>query len=298
MPPSREVRLLPGYDKFTSPINAAIVPKIAPVRALIAIGLLAGFGCGFAAAEEVPLPRPRPPLWVEPLSFREAAGADFNSAAVTSKPSDCRLRLAAMAAIEPMPRLIGPGVCGGGDMVELDAVLLADRTRIELKPAPVLRCEMAEQLTAWVRDEAAPRLSAIGAVLRSVETYDDFECRGRNRVFGAKLSEHGKGNAVDVRALTLADGRTIGLTDTAASKDLRAGLRASACQRFTTVLGPGADGHHDGHIHLDLAERRLGYRICEWEVREPPPPTEVASVQIFGKHVPLPTPRPVIAAAR
>ena len=106
-----------------------------------------------------------------------------------------------------MPRLIGPGACGGRDMVQLDAVLLADRTRIEVKPAPVLRCEMAESLAGWMRDEAAPRLSDAGADLRSVENYDDFECRGRNRVFGAKLSEHGMGNAVDVRAFTLADGR-------------------------------------------------------------------------------------------
>ncbi len=292
MSPTRGVLPLPRYDKFISRINAAIVPQIGQVRAFIATIFLVAFGCGLAAAEDVPLPRPRPPIWTEPQSFLEAAGPDFNSADVTSKPSDCRLRLEAIAAIEPMPRLIGPGACGGRDMVQLDAVLLADRARIELKPAPVLRCEMAESLTAWIRDEAAPRLSAIGAVLRRVETYDDFECRGRNRVFGAKLSEHGKGNAVDVRSFTLADGRLIGLTDMAAPKDLRAGLRESACERFTTVLGPGADGHHDGHIHLDLAERRQGYRICAWDVREPPAPDEIASAR-----VPLPTPRPVISDA-
>ena len=263
------------------------MPNIVRVRVLTAMVLLAGFGCGLAAAEDVPLPRPRPPAWVEPLTFREAAGPDFNAAEVTSKPSDCRLRLATVAAIEPMPRLIGPGACGSRDMVELDAVLLADRTRIDVKPAPVLRCEMAESLAAWIRDEAAPRVVAIGAVLRSVDNYDDFECRGRNRVFGAKLSEHGKGNAVDLRSFMLADGRVIGFTDMAAPKDFRSGLRESACARFTTVLGPGADGHHEGHIHLDIAERHNGSRICEWEVREPP--AEVAQA------VPLPTPRPAIA---
>ena len=207
------------------------------------------------------------------------------------------MRLDKIAAVEPMPRLIGPGACGGRDMVQLDAVWLADRTRIEVKPSPVLRCEMAESLAAWIRDEAAPRLSAIGAVLRSVDNYDDFECRGRNRVFGAKVSEHGMGNAIDVRSFSLADGRVIGLTDVTVAKDLREGLRTSACQRFTTVLGPGADGHHEGHIHLDLAERRQGYRICQWDVREQPAPTEVASAQIAGNHVPLPTPRPAIADA-
>jgi hypothetical protein len=266
------------------------VPDTAPVRALLATVFLAAFGCGLAAAEDVPLPRPRPPVWVEPQTFREAAGPDFNSAEVTSQPSDCRVRLEKVAAVAPMPRLIGPGACGGRDMVQLDAVWLADRTRIEVKPSPVLRCAMAESLAAWIRDEAAPRLSAIGAVLRSVDNYDDFECRGRNRVFGAKVSEHGMGNAVDVRSFSLADGRVIGLTDMTAPKDLREDLRASACRRFTTVLGPGADGQHEGHIHLDLAERRQGYRICQWDVREPP--AEVAEV------VPLPTPRPAIADAR
>jgi hypothetical protein len=276
------------------------MPDIAAMRLLIAILWLAGvglvLGSGIAAAEDVPLPRPRPPIWTEPQSFLEAAGPDFNSADVTSEPSECRRRLETTAAIAPMPRLIGPDACGGGDMVRVDAVLLADKKRIDIKPAPYLRCAMAESLVSWVRDEAAPRLSKIGAVLRRVDTYDDYECRGRNRVLGAKLSEHGKGNAVDVRSFTLADGRVIGLTDMMVAKDLREGLRESACGRFTTVLGPGADAHHEGHIHLDLAERHNGYRICQWDVREPPkaepqkPEPEIASI-------PLPTPRPPIPDA-
>jgi hypothetical protein len=266
-------------------------PRSPFVRALIATVFLAGFGCGLAAAEDVPLPRPRPPLWVAPQSFREAAGEDFDTADVTAKPSDCRQRLDKIATIEPMPRLIGPGACGGRDMVQLNAVQLPGHARIEIRPTPVLRCEMAESLAGWIQDEADPLLRKAGMALRSVATYDDFECRGRNRVLGAKLSEHGKGNAIDIRAFTLADGRSIGLTDMTVAKDLREGLRASACERFTTVLGPGSDGHHEGHIHLDLAERHRGYRICQWDVREPPP-AEIASVL-----VPLPVPRPVIPDA-
>jgi hypothetical protein len=284
--------------------NTAIVPDIASMRRLIAILWLAGACSGIAAAEDVPLPRPRPtlpPAWAEPHSFREAAGPNFNSADVTDKLSDCDERLAKIAAIVPMPRLIGPGACGGGDMVRVDAVLLPDRKRIDIKPAPYLRCAMAESLAAWIRDEAAPRVLKAGAALRSVETYDDFECRGRNRVVGARLSEHGKGNAVDVRAFTLADNRVIGLTDMTAPKDLRESIRASVCARFTTVLGPGSDGYHEAHIHLDLAERHNGYRICQWEVREPPKPEppkpEPQKPEAEIASVPLPTPRPPIPDA-
>jgi hypothetical protein len=245
---------------------------------------LAGAGGGIAIAKDAPLPKPRPPLCSEPQSFREAAGLDFNSADVTSMPTDCDQRLQTIAAIESKPRLIGPDSCGGGDMVRLDAVL-AGGTRIELRPAPVLRCAFAESLTTWLRDEAAPRVDKLGSVLSAVETYDDFECRGRNRLAGAKLSEH----AVDLRAFRLVHGRALGLTDVTVGKGLRDELRESACHRFTTVLGPGSDGYHEAHIHLDLIERHQDSRMCQWDVREPPV-TDVAA------RVPPPTPRPAIPA--
>ena len=60
-------------------------------------------------------------------------------------------------------------------------------------------------------------------------------------------------------------------------------MRALTCGRFTTVLGPGSDGYHEDHIHLDLIERSHGYRICQWTVLEP----------AMAGEVPLPRPRPV-----
>ena len=48
----------------------------------------------------------------------------------------------------------------------------------------------------------------------------------------------------------------IELTDVNIAKAWREGIRADACARFSTVLGPGSDGHHEEHIHVDLAERR------------------------------------------
>jgi hypothetical protein len=269
-------------------LNAVIPANISDMRLLIALLWLAGAAGGIATAENVPLPQPRPPIWGQPQSFREAAGPDFDSTDVTGTPTDCDGRLEKIAAFSLMPRLIGPDSCGGGDMVRLDAVMLAGGARIDLKPAPMLRCTFAESVAGWLRDEAAPRVEKIGSALKTVETDDDFECRGRNRVAGAKVSEHGKGNAVDLRSFVLADGRAIGLTDVAVAKELREALRDTACHRFTTVLGPGSDSYHESHIHLDLIERRQGFRMCQWDVREPPK-TEVAA------EIPLPTPRPAQA---
>ena len=239
----------------------------------------------------MPLPRPRPVIWTGAAFLRRGGRPRFQQRQVTAEPSECRKRLEQIATIVPMPRLIGPGACGVGDAIEIDAVSLPDGGEVALNPAPLLRCEMAEQLAAWVREDAAPGIVKAGGALKRIETYDDFECRGRNRVFGAKLSEHGKGNAVDVRAFALADNRLLMLTDETVSKPLREEIRASACARFTTVLGPGSDGHHENHIHLDLAERHNGYRICQWDVREPPP-ADVAEA------VPLPVPRPQIVLVK
>jgi hypothetical protein len=49
------------------------------------------------------------------------------------------------------------------------------------------------------------------------------------------------------------------------------------------VLGPGSDGYHEEHIHLDIAERSHGYRICQWNVLDPGP---------IAMAVPLPQPKP------
>jgi hypothetical protein len=116
-----------------------------------------------------------------------------------------------------------------------------------------------------------PLAAGLGSEISDLDNFDSFECRGRNRVAGAQLSEHGRANALDVRGLKLADGRSISLIDRTVPRDLRETVLHSACARFSTVLGPGSDWYHEDHIHLDLMERRGNYRICQWNVWDPLP---------------------------
>ena len=278
------------------------------VRQLFLI-LLIALSAGIAAAEDIPLPRPRPGPDFVP--FAESARPYFDPAELTAAPSDCRLRLDMIAVVEAVPRLIGPGECGGIDVVRLRAVLLPDKTSIALNPPPELRCTMAEKVATWIRDEVAPMFSAAGPPLHSIENYNSYECRGRNRVFGARLSEHGKGNALDIRRFKLADGKSVEPTDVNVAKEFRETMRQQTCARFMTVLGPGSDGYHESHIHIDLAERNGGFRLCQWDVREPPPPPapppapEVAladaplppNAEVVHVDVPLPQPRPALLGA-
>jgi hypothetical protein len=182
----------------------------------------------------------------------------------------CELRLAALARYTPQLPREQPAECAADDLVRLDRVVMpGGGSAVTFSPPPVLGCPMAEAVAQWLRTDVEPLAAALGAPLAAVTDLDSYECRPRNRVVGAKISEHGRGNALDVGALKLGNGGTFRLTDPTVDKAFRDSLRASACARFTTVLGPGSDGYHNDHIHLDLAVRSHGYRICQWNVLEP-----------------------------
>ena len=264
-----------------------------------------------------PAPVALPQEFAPPQEAYAAFPEEPAAAAVPAAPSACQVRLAKIAVFQPLPTLVGPGDCGAVDAVHLDAVILPDQSKVAVTPAGILRCPMAEELAQWVREDVAPTATKLGSPLRVLDNFDSYECRGRNRVRGATLSEHGRADAIDVRLFKLADGRALTLTDMTVDKTWRETMKASACARFSTVLGPGSDGNHEEHIHLDLAERRNNYKVCEWDVREPPPPPPPPAVaqtedksqpaeetategdgeaaQIPLDLVPLPRPRPKLA---
>jgi hypothetical protein len=216
----------------------------------------------------VPLPKPRPPeAPAGETGVDEAGPAAPAAEQAAPPPSPCRLALTEAIAIAPsIPAIHGPGSCGGDDLVRLEAVVLGDGKRVAVKPAAILRCTMAAAIADWVRGDVAPLAERLGTTLADLDNFDSFECRGRNRVSGAKLSEHGRANALDIRALKFANGQSLLLTDRAAPRAQREAVLNSVCARFTTVLGPGSDWYHEDHVHLDLAERRGGYRICQWNI--------------------------------
>lgn len=273
---------------------AAIHAEAGRVKRICAI-LVAVTLADLAVAQDVPLPRPRPYSNTETTAPSRQAEP---TAPVASAPSACRIRLTSARAIAPsVDPIHGPGDCGNDDLVRLEAVVMPDDSRVDVNPPAVLRCNMAEAIADWVREDLG-QLAAfnLGSRLRSVRNYAAYHCRTRNNIIGAMMSEHGKGNALDVHSVTLLNGKSIEPTDPKVSQEFREGWKRSVCARFSTVLGPGSDGYHESHIHVDLLERRPGYRgMCRWDVRLP----EVAPADVVGA-IPLPQPRPKIepSAAR
>jgi hypothetical protein len=252
------------------------------------------------------IPQQFAPPQEEYASFPESTAV----AAAPEAPSACQLRLAKIATFQPLPVIVGAGECGATDAVLMDNVILPDQTKVAVAPPATMRCPMAEEIAHWVRDDVLPSLKNQPPP-RGLDNYASYDCRGRNNIRAAQLSEHGRADALDVRDFKLADGRELNLTDINVDKDWRDTIRASACARFSTVLGPGSDGFHEEHIHLDLAERHNNYKVCEWDVRVPAPPAAVAQAQTVPlqdgdaapqgdepalipiEEVPLPRPRPV-----
>ena len=274
------VALLLGMP--TGPAMAAKASRQAPWGDLLRVGSPHERGTARHAA--VPLPKPRPaeaPSAERDKPDKEHQASppngkpDQQAAPVpppTPEPSACRLALTDEVAIAPsIPDIKGAGGCGGEDLVRLEAIVLPDKRQVSVKPAAILRCKMAAALADWIRSDIAPLAERLGTAVSNLDNFDSFECRGRNRVVGAQLSEHGRANALDVRAFKFVDGSTISLTDRTVPRGLRENVLHSACTRFSTVLGPGSDGYHEDHIHLDLMERRNNYRICQWDVWDPLP---------------------------
>ena len=238
---------------------------------------------GKARHAVVPLPKPRPdeaPSAEREETDKEQASPEKDKATDKAKeqaapapqPSACRLALTDDIAIAPsIPDIRGANGCGGEDLVRLEAIVLPDKRRVSVKPAAILRCAMASAVAGWIRSDIAPLAQRLGGAVAELDNFDSFECRGRNRIVGAKLSEHGRANALDVRGFKLADGTMISLTDRSVPRQLRETVLHSACARFSTVLGPSSDWYHEDHIHLDLMERRGSYRICQWDVLDPLP---------------------------
>ena len=100
-----------------------------------------------------------------------------------------------------------------------------------------------------------------GGGLKELRVAAHYACRTRNNRKGGKISEHGKGRAIDISGFELADGRTItvlkGWRARRSSKAMRR-MHQGACGPFGTVLGPESDRFHQDHFHFDTARYRSG----------------------------------------
>lgn len=152
-----------------------------------------------------------------------------------------------------------PG-CGIAQPVSVTAV---DGIRLS-RPA-TLDCDTARAFDSWVREDMRPAMGNRGGGVARIKVAAHYACRPRNNRPGARVSEHGRGRAIDISGFRLASGERVTiLHDYRRGRHARAlqRMHRAACGTFTTTLGPGSDGFHEDHLHFDLAQRRGGAVFC------------------------------------
>ncbi|MEL6913999.1 MAG: extensin family protein [Pseudomonadota bacterium] len=146
--------------------------------------------------------------------------------------------------------------CGVAEPVRLRAV-----SGLRLSTPARMDCRTARALKTWVEEGVKPATGTLGGGPSSLRVAAGYACRTRNNQPGARISEHGKGRAIDISGIGLRSGQEITvLTDWGrgeAGRVLREVWRA-ACGPFGTVLGPEANRFHRDHFHFDTARYRSG----------------------------------------
>ena len=122
-----------------------------------------------------------------------------------------------------------------------------------------VRCDVARTLGSWMRESVQPAAKEMfGARVVKLESMGGFACRnviGRAQAAG-KRSEHATGNAIDIGAFQLSNGRRVtvkaGWVGTPEEREFLREIRGAACKRFQTVLSPDYNAAHHDHLHFDL----------------------------------------------
>ncbi|WP_246030409.1 extensin family protein [Litoreibacter halocynthiae] len=150
-------------------------------------------------------------------------------------------------------KLRGCGLDNGVKVTEVSGVALTQHAKID--------CNTAKALNTWVERGVKPAVGRRGGGVKSLKVVAHYACRTRNNQKGAKVSEHGRGRAVDIAAINLKDGSSMTVLKgwrSAKNGPALKKMHKAACGPFGTVLGPNANRFHQDHFHFDTARYRSG----------------------------------------
>lgn len=146
--------------------------------------------------------------------------------------------------------------CGVDSAVKVKSV-----SGIALSQPSTMDCQTAKALKKWVDNGLTPAVGSKGGGVSKIQVMGHYVCRPRNNQAGNKISEHGRGRAIDIGGFTLKDGTKVSVLSDWRTKSNGKILKAAyskACGTFGTTLGPNANRYHQDHFHFDTARYRSG----------------------------------------
>jgi hypothetical protein len=218
---------------------------------------------GEVVLASVPVPQWRPDVsTLEPKEERQpyVDPAGTPRSTTPAEEASCRVRLRDLGVeFAELGFISDPAGCAVANPISIKSF----GAGIDLAPNAIMNCAMAEAAASFVQETIAPAAqSTFGSELASIEHGSAYLCRPRHGT--GKLSEHAFGNALDIMAFQLKDGRRVEVRDTEIETEAKflSSVRTAACGPFNTVLGPGA-ADHDNHFHLDLQPRKSDSAVCQ-----------------------------------
>ncbi len=182
---------------------------------------------------------------------------EFSTDGVRAPAASCEIDPTTFAVAESL------GTHGRGICTVENAYRITAMEGVRFSQPAIVNCSVANGFRNWLRNIAQPAaVQAHGERISGLTIAASYACRARNGRRGAKLSEHGFGNAIDISAVQLSSGRELDVRQNYYSSRFLQHIRTAACGIFNTVLGPGSDSSHRDHIHFDLANRRSGQAFC------------------------------------
>lgn len=142
-----------------------------------------------------------------------------------------------------------------------NAVKVRSVSGVVLSQSSVMDCGTAKELKVWIDKGVKPALGNRGGGVKSLRVAAHYACRTRNNQKGTKISEHGKGRAIDISGIKLKNEEVITVLKgwrSAKNGPALKRMHKAACGPFGTVLGPNADRFHQDHFHFDTARYRSG----------------------------------------
>ncbi|RFB91932.1 extensin [Rhizobium leguminosarum bv. trifolii] len=180
--------------------------------------------------------------------------------------AECTAALKALGLVfKDAPRIDDGNGCG----IDKPIIVSEALPGITLKPEATIRCPAALALARWMKESVIPAATAAlpdQGRLTTVNQATSYMCRLRNGAGTGKISEHARGNAIDIASFHFEKGEDVAVRsrrdDPTLTGAFQRTVSAAGCLFFTTVLDPESDSAHETHFHLDVIERKGSYRYC------------------------------------
>ncbi|MGO4198519.1 extensin family protein [Rhizobium sp. YAF28] len=180
--------------------------------------------------------------------------------------AECTRELQSLGVVfRETPRIDDGNGCG----IDKPIIVSQALPGITLKPEATLRCPTALALARWMKGSVIPTASVAlpeSGDITTINQASAYICRLRNGADTGKISEHARGNAIDIASFSFKKGEDVAVRsrreDSTLTGAFQRTVSAAGCLYFNTVLDPESDAAHETHFHLDVIERKGGFRYC------------------------------------